>query len=402
MRTLFSDRTDAHSLIRRGRQDIPSPWPANLGPRVLKGLGRDTPFLATDLNTIRDRYTRLLQAMPGVQPFYAMKCNPSPEVISALAAQGSSFEVASFPELQTLIGLGIDPARVLYSNTVKPPAHIEAAHAAGLWRFAADSGGEIQKLATLAPGAAVYIRLRVDDSSASFPLSRKFGAEAAKALILMREAQRVGLQPYGLTFHVGSQCVNPLAWAAAIGVTGDLMTDLAAEGIQIEMLDIGGGFPADYGDGVPSIGDIGRMVTSSIDELLPYRPTLIAAEPGRHLVAEAGVMVATVLGRDVRAGENWLYLDVGAYNGLMESLQTNNAWKFPIWSSRPDHGVVPRLPFTVTGPSCDSSDTMFYGEMLPSTIEAGNQLYIGGAGAYSLSYASSFNGFGPPATVFVG
>jgi ornithine decarboxylase len=119
-------------------------------------------------------------------------------------------------------------------------------------------------------------------------------------------------------------------------------------------------------------------------------------------VAESAVLVAGVLGREVRAGENWIYLDVGAYNGLMETRQTVNQWRFPLWSSRPDHAVVPHLPFTVTGPSCDSSDTMFYGVALPSTLDVGDQLYIGSAGAYTTSYASSFNGFPPPRQLFVG
>lgn len=384
------------------RRDVPDFWPGALHPRLLKGLGKATPFMVTDLNTVRDRYRRLCAALPGIQPFYAVKCNPSPEISTALHALGSSFEVASYPELEGLVAQGVPAEAVLYSNTVKPPSHVEAAHRAGLWRFAIDSIGEVEKIARHAPGAAVYVRLRVDDSSALFPLSRKFGADIGKAHALLREAKRLGLEPYGVTFHVGSQCTNPLAWRAAIGVAADLMGRVDADGIRLRMVNVGGGFPARYGLKVPRIEDIGEMIVPALEELLPYEPELLAAEPGRHLVAEAGVMVATVLGRDVRSGENWLYLDVGAYNGLMETLQTANSWKFPLWSSRPDHGFVPKLPFNVTGPSCDSSDTMFYGERLPSTLQAGDQLYIGGAGAYTLSYASHFNGFAPPQAVFVG
>ena len=387
----------------RVKQDVPEFWPGALHPRLLKALGKTTPFMVTDINTVRDRYRRLVGALPGIQPFYAVKCNPSPEVSTVLHEMGASFEVASYPELAALVALGVDADAVLYSNTVKPASHVEAAFEAGLWRFAVDSIGEVEKIAQHAPGSAVYVRLRVDDSSALFPLSRKFGADLGKAHALLREAKRMGLQPYGVTFHVGSQCTNPLAWRAAIGVAADLMTRLSAEDIRLGMVNVGGGFPARYGDAVvPSIEEIGEMILPALEELLPYQPELFAAEPGRHLVAEAGVMVATVLGRDVRSGENWLYLDVGAYNGLMETLQTGNSWTFPLWSSRPDHAFVPKLPFNVTGPSCDSSDTMFYGEQLPATLQAGDQLYIGGAGAYTLSYASHFNGFAPPQAVFVG
>ena len=361
-----------------------------------------TPFLVCDLATVADRYREFCAALPHVQTFYAMKCNSSPEVLLTLAARGSGFEVASIGELTQLVAIGINPADVLFSNPIKPPAAIVDAHRSGLWRFSFDSEGELRKLAELAPGSAVYLRLRVDDSTSAFPLSRKFGAEAGEARALMLLARSLGLIPYGITFHVGSQCASTSTWRQAIAAAGRLMTKLEADGVRLEMLNLGGGFPARYGQQVPTIAQISTAVMPSLDELLPYRPSLIAAEPGRHLVAESGVMVASVLGRGVRANENWIYLDVGAYNGLMETQQTVNQWSFPLWSSRSDHAYVSHLPYTVTGPSCDSSDTMFYGVALPSTIDVGDRVYIGAAGAYTLSYASTFNGFPIPTPLFVG
>jgi ornithine decarboxylase len=180
------------------------------------------------------------------------------------------------------------------------------------------------------------------------------------------------------------------------------MSQLSSDGIHLEMLDMGGGFPAHYVGDVPTIRQIGDVVRPALDELLPYRPDLLAAEPGRHLVAESAVMAVGVLGREIRAGENWLYVDVGAYNGLMETQQTVNGWNYPLWTSLDDHADSEHLPFTVTGPSCDSSDTMFYGVCLPSGIDVGDTLYIGSTGAYTLSYASGFNGFAPPTPLFVG
>jgi ornithine decarboxylase len=386
----------------QARLSLPRQWPKALHPRELARIDEPTPYLLTDLDTVADRYDRLTTALPGVRCFYAMKCNASPQVLQTLAGLGSGFEVASVGELRTLQGLGIDAADVLYSNPIKPPAHIAAAHGSGLWRFSFDSEGELHKLAQHAPGSAVYIRLRVDDSTSIFPLSRKFGAEAHEARALLLLARSLGLRPYGVTFHVGSQCGTTTAWRQAITAAGRLMARLAEDGLELEMLNLGGGFPARYTERVPSLAQIADTIRPALDELLPYRPEVLAAEPGRYLVAESAVMVAGVLGREVRAGENWIYLDVGAYNGLMETQQTVNQWRFPLWSSRADHAVVPHLPFTVTGPSCDSSDTMFYGVALPSTIDVGDQLYIGSAGAYTLSYASSFNGFPPPTPLFVG
>ncbi len=381
--------------------ELPRQWPESLHPTLLSEIDAPTPFLAGDLSLLARRFTRFTAALPRVQPFYAVKCNSAPEVLKTVVAQGAGFEVASLGELRQLQEIGVPPADVLYSNTVKPPAHVAGAAAAGVWRFAVDSEGELDKIARHAPGAAVYVRVRVDDSGSVFPLSRKFGAESHHARALMQQAGNLGLQPYGLTFHVGSQCVATSAWVQAIASMARLMRQLRSDGIEISMLNLGGGFPAQYDDPVPSIGQIGSVVNRALDDLLPYEPALIAAEPGRHMVAESAVMVTTVLGREERAGEEWLYVDVGAYNGLMETQQTVSQWRFPLWSSRSDHGVVSQTYYTVTGPTCDSADTMFYGAALPVTMAEGDRLFVASAGAYTLSYASHFNGFPPPHTVFL-
>jgi ornithine decarboxylase len=375
---------------------VPAHWPAALTPDCLEVIDVPTPYLVTDLDTVAQRHAAFCAALPGIRAFYAMKCNPAPEILTTLAAGGGGFEIASIGELRLLQRLGVDPAEVLYSNPVKPPAHIAAAHAAGLWRFSFDSPNELVKIAENAPGAAVYVRLRVDDSNSVFPLSRKFGTGVDEAFDLMLLALDLGLRPYGITFHVGSQCGNPNAWRQAVATAGRLMTRLSTVDIRIGMLDVGGGFPARYVETVPSIQAVARMINPALAELLPYRPGLIAAEPGRHLVAESSVMAAGIIGRERRGDENWLFVDVSAYHGLMETLQTANGWDYPLWTSRSDHADVLHVPFTVTGPSCDSSDTMFAGVLLPATLDVGDTLYIGSAGAYTLSYASAFNGFAPP------
>jgi ornithine decarboxylase len=381
---------------------VPAQWPAALSPDLLEVIDVPTPYLVTDLDTVAARHAAFRAALPGVRAFYAMKCNPSAEILRTLNAAGAGFEIASLGELRMLQTVGVDPAEVLYSNPVKPPAHIAEAYRAGLWRFSFDSPNELAKIAEHAPGAAVYLRLRVDDKASVFPLSRKFGAEVSDGFDLMMLAQRLGLRPYGLTFHVGSQCGNPAAWRQAIGDTAVLMEKLAAEGVEIGMLDLGGGFPARYVEGVPTIETIGSYIVPALDELLPYRPSLVVAEPGRYLVAESSVMAAGVIGREQRGDENWLFVEVGAYHGLMETLQTANGWDYPLWTSLRDHADVPHVPFTVTGPTCDSSDTVFVNVMLPATLDVGDTLYIGSAGAYTLSYASAFNGFQPPTPLFVG
>lgn len=382
-------------------RSLPDGWPEALHPSDLARLPQTTPYLAVDLDTIRDRYARLTSALPGAKVHYAVKCNPDQSVLKCLAEQGCRFEVASIGELDLLRNIGVDPADVLYSNTVKPTSHVVAAHKAGLWRFAVDCDAELRKIAEHAPGAAVYVRLRVDDHTAAFPLSRKFGAEADVARSLLVRARQLGLRPYGLTFHVGSQCASPHAWRLAISSAGRLMHELIEDGIRLRMLDLGGGFPASYGPPVPEIEDYGTTIRGALDTLLPYRPDHLILEPGRHLVAEAAVLVTTVICREQRAGEEWLYLDVGVYNGLMETQQMRQAWVYPILTDRWADPSAPTLPYTVAGPSCDSADTMFIGLHLPADLDIGDQLYIGTAGAYTLGYASNFNGFPVPHVVVV-
>lgn len=385
----------------------PRPWPHALAPARLDVLPQPTPYLVCDGATVERRYDELTDRLPGVRLYYAVKANPMPGIVATLARMDAGFEIASIYELATVAAAGIRPEDVLFSNTVKPAAHVARAHAAGLYRFAFDSEGELRKLAAAAPGASVYVRLAVDDGHSLFPLSAKFGTTPAEAIRLLRLAGELGLVPYGITFHVGSQCTDPQAWERALDRCGAVMRALAGRGIRIEMVDIGGGIPARYVAPVPSLAAIAAAIGRGLGRL-PYHPPLVAAEPGRSLVAESGVLAATVIGVETRRGERWAYLDVGGYNGMMEAVQTAGRWPFPLLVSHlASAESVPRcagaqVRTTVTGPSCDSSDTMFYGVLLPAALAAGDRVYIGSAGAYTTSYASSFNGFPPPAALFLG
>jgi ornithine decarboxylase len=376
-------------------------WSPNLSIARLNNCREETPFLVCDLDTIRRRYAELTDAIPGLAVFYAMKSNSAGPILQKVKMLGGSFEVASAAEMRLAQATGAAPADLLYSNPVKPPGHIAEAAAAGLWRFAFDSETELDKLAVHAPGSSVYLRLRVVDDTSLFPLSRKFGASVEAAGDLLLSASARGLVPYGITFHVGSQCTNPMAWEQALEQCGVVMRRLLRAGVRLEMLNIGGGLPARYTTPVPPLSLIAAVIEPALGRL-PYRPPLLAAEPGRYLVAESGVLAATVIGLDDRDGERWAFLDVGGYNGMMEAVQTGGRWHFPLLTSRPDHFRAASASTTVTGPSCDSSDTLFYGAPLPATLAVGDRVYIGTAGAYTTSYASSFNGFGPPQLLYVG
>ncbi|GGK93926.1 ornithine decarboxylase [Mangrovihabitans endophyticus] len=350
-----------------------------------------TPRLVMDLVTVEHAYATFRSALPEARVHYAMKCNPHPDILRRLRRAGCSFEIASAAELAALHAVGVRGRDVLFSNPVKADLHIQAAHAAGVWRFAADSPEEVEKLARHAPGAAVYARLRTGGGG-EVGSEGKFGVTAQVAAGLLRLARERGLRPYGLTFHVGSQMTEPQAWTPAIAECAAAMRELERDGITLTMVDVGGGFPARYDVDVPDLSEYGKVIRSAV-ESLPYRVELVV-EPGRALVAEAGTMMATVIGLAERDGARWAHLDVGAFNGLMEALESGNQLRFPVTDPRPSG---PRRRYHLTGPSCDSQDTILYDVELSADLGVGDAVLIHVAGAYTSAYASTFNGFPVPA-----
>ena len=356
-----------------------------------------TPYLRMHLDGLERRYARFSSAFPGVDVHFAMKCNNDRSVLSCLHRHGCKFEIASAAELDVLLGLGVRAAQVLFSNPVKTPADIRRAAQAGVWRFACDSSAELHKIASVAPNAAVYLRLAVAAGGSVVASEGKFGIDARTVIGLALKARRLRLDVHGLTFHVGSQMLQPDAWAAAIAECGEIMRQLQRHDIVISMVDIGGGFPARYDADVPPLEVIGGAVTEAIATDLPYTVHVVA-EPGRSLVAECGEMVSTVIGIAERGGRRWLHLDVGAFNGLMEYLETSNQLPYPITDSI--HSELTVLS-QLTGPSCDSQDTILFDVALSAELAVGDQVVIGSAGAYTTAYASHFNGCDIPYVVAV-
>jgi ornithine decarboxylase len=367
---------------------------SRLTPTELAKLDHLTPFLLVDLDAVERAYHAITDALPGVTIRYATKCNPDPRILARLHSSGSGFEIASCLELQTLTGLGVHAADIIFSSPIKPWTHIREAARAGVWRFAFDSRSELDKLAEHAPGAAVYVRLATSGPDSKVPSEGKFGVGGGQAVELMRYARALGLHPYGIAYHVGSQMSDPRAWEDATRRSAAVLRELQAHDITLRMLNIGGGFPARYADPIPDLADYGACIRQAVDRHLPY-PIQLCAEPGRALVAEAGVFVATVIGTAERAGRSWLHLDVGAFNGMMETLLTQNRLVYPLADS---HAAGARCPYHITGPTCDSQDTMFFGVSLSRGLVPGDQVYIYTAGAYTTCYASTFNGFGGPKT----
>lgn len=363
----------------------------------------ETPVLITDLSIIRKKIQEFKAALPRVNLIYAVKALAAPEVIKDIYGLVDGFDIASYGEYEHLSGiLGVKNKladEILYSNPVKVPHQLEKAHGAGVRRFAFDSASELEKIAKYAPGAEVYLRVKVSDRGSSFPLSKKFGAEGAHAVPLFGTARDLGLNPIGITFHVGSQSENLAVWEWAIEKSGEIIQRLAENGFKVSMLNIGGGFPARYIERVPTIKKVAKVINKSLKEHIP-QDIEIFAEPGRHIVAESSAIVSTVIGREHRSGQEWLYLDMGVFQGLMECLEMDD-WKYPVFTEMTHKSSALPHSFTLTGPTCDAYDTIGLDIPLPAGISVGDRVIIGSVGAYSTVYGSNFNGFAMPKHVFL-
>jgi ornithine decarboxylase len=359
---------------------------------IIFNLPYETPFLALNPSRVAEQYDSLTKALPESAVHLAMKCNSDEGILRAASELGCSFEIASFGELEILRTVGITDD-VLFSNPVKHPADIARAHAAGVRRFAFDSVREANKLAELAPGSSVYVRLKTRAGESDVPCEGKFGVTVDYAAWLMEYAASVGLDPYGIAFHVGSQMTWVGAWEEAIAQAGAVMRSLNEKGIRITMLDMGGGFPVQYaGAPVPSIAAIGATIRRAVQDL-PY-PVQTVVEPGRFLMAPAGVAVATVIG--IADQEDWVYLDAGAFNLFMEELETQNTLRYPVTDSRGQKMTRPRR---LAGPTCDSQDKILDNVALSIDLEVGDRVCFWQAGAYTRCYATKdFNGLPVPST----
>lgn len=351
-----------------------------------------SPYLLIDKDVVREKVELIGKNIKNSKVFYAVKANPDNEVLAYLNTLGIGFEIASEGELKILADLGVEPERIITSNPVKTLVFLEQAVSYGIDYYAFDSIAEVDKLSRYAPNSSVYVRLTVPNEGSEWPLSKKFGVEIEDALNLLLYSKDKGLNPVGITFHVGSQCNNAYNWNTSIEKAKDLWEMAADKGIMLSMINLGGGYPIRYTKDVINIESIEKTVNRLISEKFPPDLTVFI-EPGRAIIGDAGVFVTSVIGKSRRADENWLYIDVGVFNGLMESIG-GIKYSYVVGSRN-----EPRL-WTIAGPSCDSFDVIDKGVLLPEP-EVGNHLLILSAGAYTISYASEFNGFSIPKTILI-
>ncbi|MEM8853782.1 MAG: type III PLP-dependent enzyme [Pseudomonadota bacterium] len=365
--------------------------------RILDFL-RDTrpegPCLVIDLEVVRANYLAFAKAMPDSRIFYAVKANPAPEILSLLAELGSNFDCASVQEIDMALAAGATADRISFGNTIKKERDVAAAFARGVTLFAVDCEAEVDKVARQAPGARVFCRILCDGANAEWPLSRKFGCEPELAIDVLQHAHDAGLQAYGVSFHVGSQQKSPQAWDGALASAADIFRTLSDRGIELKMVNLGGGFATRYLEDIPGEGEYGRAIEASIRDHFGNRLPETIIEPGRGMVGNAGVIKSEVILISQKAKDDirWVYLDIGKFNGLAETM--DEAIRYPIHAPRDGE----HAPCVLAGPTCDSVDVLYEKKPypLPINLEIGDELLIGGTGAYTTTYSSvAFNGFPP-------
>ena len=325
--------------------------------RFLREQQPATPCLVLDVDRVEENFRALRRTLPLARIYYAVKANPAPQVLERLVGLSSFFDAASFEEVAACLDAGAMPDAISFGNTIKKVSAIRRAHDKGVTLFAFDSIEELEKLAKHAPGARVYCRILVENEGADWPLSRKFGTTVENAKTLMTRAGALGLDPYGLSFHVGSQQTTTRAYEVAIAKVGMLFTDLTDAGINLRMMNLGGGFPVRYKDDVPEIDQFGDAIMTAMVEHFGNNLPEMFIEPGRFVVGDAGLVSAEVVlvsRREPSDPVRWVYLDIGRFGGLAET--EGEAIKYRIVTP---HDGGKTGPVAIAGPTCDGADILY-------------------------------------------
>ncbi len=350
--------------------------------------------MAISRSALRAQISRFRKLLPRVEPFYAIKANPHPEVIAALIPEKVGFDVASRAEMEAVLDAGAAPGRVIFANTIKQSEAIRAAVRRGVTLMTFDSEYELDKIAESGPGARVIVRIKVPNVGSIVELSLKFGADPADAGQLLIKAHKLGLEPAGVSFHVGSQCMHLGNYVEALEMAAIIVRDSRLKQLPIEVVDIGGGFPIPHFDSDEDAFDrMAGAITGELDRLFD-RSVRIIAEPGRFVVGPAATLVMRVIGKAIRENKHWYYLDDGVYGTLSGLIFDHAKYQFKVLKSGR------RQLSTLAGPTCDSLDIIARGEDLPE-LEIGDIVYAENVGAYSSASSTDFNGFSRAKIVMV-
>ncbi len=346
-----------------------------------------TPLLVASRGALMRNYDALRSSLPGVEFFYAAKANPVEAILRPLCEAGSSVDVCSHGEMLAALKAGFAPDMMIHTHPCKTEQNLMNCYAEGLRWFTFDNVNEIPKLVRHASDANLLLRLAVSSSSSLINLSAKFGAFEQDAVPLMLAAREAGLAVRGMSFHVGSQCRAPEDFHSALVQARRIWDRATAAGIELEVIDIGGGLPAPYRDAVLTLDVYCRSLAQALEETFGDLGVRVIAEPGRGLVADTMSLITRVIGKSVRGGTTWYIIDDGLYGSF--SGQMFDHVEYPLIARNRENR--PLSPCVVAGPTCDSSDVVACDQMLPD-LEIGELLLVPTMGAYTCASASNFNG----------
>lgn len=356
-----------------------------------------TPLLILLRERIVRNYRAFQYFLPGVEIFYAVKANPHPSIVGLLASLGSSFDVASQQEIALVASFGIPPERMIFANTIKRREGLLYARKVGVSLMTYDNEEELKKVQKFYPDAKLILRLKTPSNGSRIDLSYKFGAEPKEALGLLLRAQDMGLSTVGLSFHVGSPCHNPQTYTAALHIVEEVLLETQKRGLFLALIDIGGGFPLHTytSEGGPaSLETVSEVIYPLLRPFI-VQGFRVIAEPGRSIVGNAGVLVTRVIGKAMRSGRLWYYLDDGLY-GTFSAIPFDKArFSFHALRRRDEEALC-----VLAGPTCDSLDVVAEDIFLP-LLEVDDLVVVPDIGAYSWASATTFNGFDKPQVVMV-
>ena len=346
-----------------------------------------TPLLVVSRSRLTQNYQAMRSALPGVEFFYAAKANPEYYILRTLCELGCSVDVCSYGEMKAALKAGFSTDMMLHTHPCKTERNLMDCYAEGCRWFVYDSRPELDKIARLTPDVNLLLRLAMSSTSSMINLSAKFGAAPHDAVDLLLDARRAGLNVRGMSFHVGSQCLNPDDFHRAFVLARQIWDEAAAFGIELEVLDIGGGLPAPYRSAVLTLEDYCRTLNETLTATFGDLPVRLIAEPGRGMSADVITLVTRVLGKQVRGGLPWYIIDDGLYGSFSGIVYDHT--EFPLLAENASDRSIG--PCVVAGPTCDSSDVVCRDQELPD-LEIGELLLVPTMGAYTSASASNFNG----------
>ena len=343
----------------------------------------DSPLFVIDAFKLQKQYRKLAAALPGVDLFYAVKALPNQDVINTLVEAGAGLDLASSGEVEMARQADVSPRYTLHTHPIKKDSEIRAALRYGTTTFVIDNLAELEKFRGYRNRVAILIRLRFQSPNAVVDLSSKFGCDPAEAMVLLKQARKMGIHIKGFSFHVGSQSAKPDTHVRAIRASHTLMQQAHQAGFtNLNILDIGGGFPVDYNNKAVDIKAFCAPIRTALDKL-PSRVRILA-EPGRYLVAPAASAIASIVGKAERDGRPWYYLDDGVYGSWSGQMFDHATYPIEVFREGETRESV------LAGPTCDSIDVISNSIALPD-LEIGDLVVGRQMGAYTAATATDFN-----------